>query len=270
MLPPPRRIEGRQFTLVDKRADAVGIHFGFPIGVTRSDGDFFPLMVANSFFGEHRTFHGRLMQELRGKRGLNYGDYSYLEYWDNPPGTSNPPPNHPRREQYFSVWIRPVNPANDVFALKTAVFELQRLIDGGLTQSEFDLTRDFLISYSKLWARSLSDRLGFHMDSRFYGTPYFIDQIEARLRGMQVEEVNRAIRKHLQTADFAAVMITGNARDLGRRLTDDAPARITYDETGNAAVTTADRLISGLRLRPALVRIVPVEQTFMQSREVRK
>ena len=160
-----------------------------------------------------------------------------------------------------------VKPENDLFTLKAAVFELERLIEGGLTQQEFELTRDFLIGYSKLWARRLSDRLGFHMDSRFSGTPYFIDQIEVRLRGMHAQQVNRAIRKHLQTADFAAVIITGDAKDVARRLADDAPARITYDETGNAKVTNADRLISGRRLRPVLVRIVPVQQTFTQSSE---
>ena len=47
--------------------------------MTRRDDDFYALAVANSYLGEHRTFNGKLMQDLRGKRGLNYGDYSYIE-----------------------------------------------------------------------------------------------------------------------------------------------------------------------------------------------
>ena len=66
-------------TIVEKPADATAISIGFPIDVTRRDDDFYALAVANSYLGEHRTFNGKLMQDLRGKRGLNYGDYSYIE-----------------------------------------------------------------------------------------------------------------------------------------------------------------------------------------------
>ena len=70
----------------------MGIHFGYPLPITRADADYYPLMVANSFLGEHRTFNGRLMNELRGERGLNYGDYSYIEYWDSAAVHQQPDP----------------------------------------------------------------------------------------------------------------------------------------------------------------------------------
>jgi zinc protease len=73
----------------------------------RADEDFYPLMVANSYFGEHRTFNGVLMNELRGLRGLNYGTYSYIENFIQDGGSTLMLPNVPRRQQYFSVWIRP-------------------------------------------------------------------------------------------------------------------------------------------------------------------
>ncbi|HEX6863621.1 MAG TPA: pitrilysin family protein, partial [Thermoanaerobaculia bacterium] len=103
-LPPAPTVKGRNFVIVEKETASVGLHFGFPLPVTRADADYFPLMVANSFLGEHRTMHGRLMQQLRLERGLNYGDYAYIEYYAVPPFTSNPTPNVPRRQQYFSVW----------------------------------------------------------------------------------------------------------------------------------------------------------------------
>jgi zinc protease len=78
-LPVPRRSNGLEITIVEKPAGATAISMGFPIGVTRSDNDFYALAIANSYLGEHRTFNGKLMQDLRGKRGLNYGDYSYIE-----------------------------------------------------------------------------------------------------------------------------------------------------------------------------------------------
>ena len=77
--PSGRTSAGLEVTIVAKPAEATAISIGFPIDVTRRDDDFYALAVANSYLGEHRTFNGKLMQDLRGKRGLNYGDYSYIE-----------------------------------------------------------------------------------------------------------------------------------------------------------------------------------------------
>ena len=263
-LPPAPKVEGRNFTLIDKQTGSVGIHFGYPLPITRADADYYPLMVANSFLGEHRTFHGRLMNELRGSRGLNYGDYSYIEYWDRPPFTSNPSPHVPRREQYFSVWIRPVVPEDAQFALRAGLYQVQRLRDQGMTQEEFAATRDFLISYSKLWAQSLGDRLGFHMDSRYYGMPYYIDEIEARLKKLTLADVNAAIKKYLSTESYDAVLVTANAQQLKETLQKDAPSPKTYNSTVPPNVTEADKAIQALKVRPTRIDVVPVAEVFQK------
>ncbi len=68
-LPAPEHPQGLDVTIVEKPAEATAISIGFPIDVTRRDDDFYALAVANSYLGEHRTFNGKLMQDLRGKRG---------------------------------------------------------------------------------------------------------------------------------------------------------------------------------------------------------
>ena len=75
ILPAVSALDGREVLIVDKEAIATAISIGFPMNVTRADDDFYALMVANSYFGEHRTFNGLLMNKMRGQRGLNYGDY---------------------------------------------------------------------------------------------------------------------------------------------------------------------------------------------------
>jgi zinc protease len=261
-LPPAPAVKGRNFVLVEKETASVGLHFGFPLPVTRADADYFPLMVAGSFLGEHRTFHGRLMQQLRGARGLNYGDYAYIEYYAVPPFTSSPTPNVPRHQQYFSVWIRPVVPTDAQFALRAGMYEVQRLRDRGLTQEEFALTRDFLLNYTKLWVQSLPDRLGFQMDSEFYGTPYFIDEVDKRLRAMKVEEVNAAIKKYLSLDNFVAVLVTGNAAQVKEALQKDAPSPKTYNAPAAADVAEADKTIQAIPVKPTSVEIVPVAKLY--------
>lgn len=261
-LPPLPKVTGRNFTLVEKETASVGVHIGFPLPITRADADYFPLMVANSFLGEHRTFHGRLMQQLRGARGLNYGDYSYIEYYPNPPGTSNPAPNVPRRQQYFSVWIRPVVPTDAQFALRAGLYEVQRLREKGLTQEEFELTRDFLLNYTKLWVQSLPERLGYQMDSAFYGTPYFIDEVDKRLRTMTVADVNAAIKKYLSTDNYDAIIITDNAAQLRDTLQKDAPSPKTYGSPVPPDTAEADKTVQALPVKATAFEIVPVAELF--------
>jgi zinc protease len=261
-LPSPTAPSGRRFTLIEKETGAVGIHFGFPLPVTRKDPDYYALLVANSFLGEHRTRVGRLMIELRELRGLNYGDYSYLEYWANPPFTTRPVPNVPRRQQYFSVWVRPVDPADAQFALRCALYEVQRLHDQGMTQAQFDLAREFVLNYSKLWVQDISSRLGVAMDSRFYDMPYYIDEIAARLKALTVDDVNRAVRKYLSPEAFEAVLVTAGAGKVKDLLERDAPSPKTYPGEQPASVLAADKAIATLAVRPTAVEIVPVARMF--------
>lgn len=261
-LPPLPKVTGRNFTLVEKETASVGVHFGYPLPITRADADYFPLMVANSFLGEHRTFHGRLMQQLRGARGLNYGDYSYIEHYANPPFTSNPAPNVPRRQQHFSVWIRPVVPTDAQFALRAGLYEVQRLRDKGLTQQEFELTRDFLLNYTKLWVQSLPERLGYQMDSAFYGTPYFIDEVDKRLRTMTVADVNAAIKKYISTDNYDAVVITNNAAQLRDALQKDAASPKTYGSPVPPDTAEADKTVQALPVKATAFEIVPVAELY--------
>lgn len=263
-LPPAPKIQGHNFTLVEKQTGSVGINFGYALPITRADADYYPLMVANSFLGEHRTNNGLLMNELRGERGLNYGDYSYIEYLQNPPFVTIPPPNVPRREQYFSVWIRPVVPADAQFALRAGLYEVQRLRDQGMTEADFNLTREFLLNYSKLFAQSLWQRLGYAMDSKFYGMPYYIDEIQARLPKLTVAEVNAAIRKYLSTDNYQAVMVAANAQQLKETLQKDEPSPKTYNSQVDPKVTAADKLIVPLKVAPTKIDVVPVAEVFQK------
>jgi zinc protease len=261
-LPPAPQAKGRNFHLIEKETASVGVHFGYALPINRADPDYYPLMVANSFLGEHRTFHGRLQQQLRQARGLNYGNYSYVEYWLTPPRTSKPTPNVPRREQFFSVWLRPLVPSTAQFALRDALYEVQRMRDKGLTQAEFELTREFLLNYSKLWGQTLQSRLGFQMDSRYYGMPSYLDEIQSRLPKLTLEDVNRAAKKYLQTESYEAVVVTAKAADFKATLEKDLPSPMKYNSQAAPEVLEADKTIEAIKVKPTSIEIVPVGQVF--------
>src|SRR5574341_108704 len=109
--------------------------------------------------------------------------------------------NTPRRQQFFSIWIRPVAHANALFALRQALRELKLLVDGGMTAEDFEATRKYVLNYSRLWTQDLSRRLGYQMDSEFYGSKFYIDRIQDELKLLKLEDVNAAVKLHLKTWD---------------------------------------------------------------------
>ena len=264
VLPAPRDLDGVEVLVVKKQAIATAISIGFPIDVTRADDDFYPLLVANSFFGEHRTFNGLLMNKMRGDRGLNYGDYSYIESFIQAGGSRFPVPNIPRRQQFFSIWIRPVPHHNAHFALRQALRELQLLVDEGLSEEDFAATRDFLVNYSKLYVQTASRRLGYAMDARFYDTGFLIDEIQQRLPKLTVDDVNMAIQRHLQFDNLAIGVVTTEAEDFVERLIANEPSPPTYNAAVDDAVLAEDEKIVAydVQVNPERVEIVPVEQMF--------
>ena len=262
-LPTPQTVKGLDVTIVEKPAEATAISLGFPLHVTRRDDDFYALALANSYLGEHRTFNGKLMQDLRGKRGLNYGDYSYIEDFVQDGGSTFPVPNNPRRQQYFSIWVRPVPVDKAVFALRAALWELDRLVENGMTKEEFEATRSFLLNYSKLWVQTQSRRLGYAIDGDFYGHRDLVSELAERLPKLTVEAVNSAVRRHLKTDGIKVAIVAKEAAALREALTSGKPSPITYDTKGTPDdILAEDKAIAAFPLRELSVKIVPVEQMF--------
>ena len=265
-LPPRAPLARTSVLLVQKDARANAISIGAPIAVTRSDDDFYPLYVANSYLGEHRTFNGVLMNQLRGARGLNYGDYSYIERFVQDGGSTFPVPNVPRREQLFSIWIRPVVPANTGFAVRAALYHLDRLEREGIPEKDFEQTRKFLETYNKLWTQNASRRLGYAIDAKFYGKDVQAE-LERRLPAMTKAEVDAAVRKYLPKANFAIAIVTDDAAKFRDALVSGAPTPIHYDTQGTPeAVLTEDRTIEKfpIPVRAEDVKVVPASEMFQK------
>jgi len=72
---------GITIDIVERETRSTAISLGFPISVTRAQKDWPALALVASYFGEHRSSNSHLYQRLREARGLNYGDYAYIEYF---------------------------------------------------------------------------------------------------------------------------------------------------------------------------------------------
>jgi zinc protease len=260
-------IHGIEVLAVEKNCRSTAISMGFPIAVTRSDADFYPLMIANSYFGEHRTFNGVLMIQMRELRGLNYGDYSYIENFIQEGGSTFPLTNIPRRQQHFSIWIRPVLHENRHFAVREAVRELQKLLQNGISKEDFELTRKFLVNYSRLWAQDQSRRLGYLMDSRFYGTGDFIATLPAVLDKVTLDQVNAAAKKYLNFENIRIAIVTQGAGQLLQELIDNTPSPIHYEAKempADVLAEDAEIQVYPLRINTEKSRVVDADDLFVR------
>ena len=264
--PAPDSASGFDTLVVTKPARAWAISLGHPLAVTRADADFFPLFLANSYFGEHRTFNGALMTKLRSDRGLNYGNYSYVEQFVQDGGSTFGLPNVARRRQAFTIWIRPVAAEHAHFAIRLAVRELRRLVEDGLTRDAFDETREFLLNYSKLWVQTPARRLGFAMDGAFYGGKSLVDELADRLPAMTVEDVNAAVRRHLAPESLSVAVIADpeGAGAFVQALAANTPSPVVYESATKPEVLAEDLEIARepLSVEAARCRIVPAETMF--------
>jgi zinc protease len=264
--PVPAPLSGRSVVIVKKPGPATAISFGFPISVKRGQRDFYALWLANSWLGEHRNSSSHLYQVIREARGMNYGDYSYIEIFPEGGFRQMPPTNVPRRQQLFEVWVRPVPNDQAHFALRAAMREVETLAKNGLTQEQFELTREFLAKYSLHFAETTSDRLGYALDDRVYGVaaPGDLRNFRQIVPTLTLEEVNAAVRKYIQPENMVIAMVSEQADELADALANGTPSPMTYQTPKPAEVTEEDKVIEAypLAIQRDKVKVVPVDQMF--------
>jgi len=258
------RTPGIHVDIIEKDTRATAISLGFPIDVTRASPDFVALSVARAWLGEHRATSGQLFQRIREVRGMNYGDYAYIEAFPGGMFQFFPDPNIVRQQQLFEIWIRPVVPVSAHMALRLAVFELQKLVANGLTPAAFAATRDYLMKNVYVMTARQDQQLGYALDSRWYGIGEFTKYMRDALQALTVDQVNAAIKRHLSAADLSVVIVTKDAAALKQALASDAPSPIQYDGEKPQSLLDEDKVVGALKLqiKPENVTITPVTEVF--------
>jgi zinc protease len=266
-LPPPSTLQTRRIWIVDKpEAASVAISLGLPYEVSRAHPDYAALTLAAAYLGQHRTFAGRLMQKMRGDRGLNYGDYAYAENFVQEGDTRFPMPNVARRQQYFSIWLRPVRPEHAHFTLRMAVRELEQVVNEGIGEADFARIQRFVANYFALYAQTEQQRLGYALDARFYGdaAPKDVGALRAQLASLTREQVNDALKRHILPGRLQVAMVAPGAQALANKLVAGEPSPITYNVEKPPELLVEDKRIEKhpLGLTHEQVNVLPLGSLF--------
>jgi zinc protease len=228
--PKPRPIvDDRRLLVVEKQTDSTGIHFGHPLEVDRNHQDYAALTLAMTAFGEHRQGHGRLFSIMRTARGLNYGDYAYIEHYVQTGWSATRELSTSRVQNQFYVWIRPTSLENGPFATKLALQLVEELVADGLREDEFNDIKAYMLRRMGLWAQEPGRRLGFQVDAVSMDHPNLLETLPAQIEALTLEQVNAAITAHISTDAMRFVVVTNDGAAFGQSLLEDSETPIVYN-----------------------------------------
>ena len=149
-----------------------------------------------------------------------------------------------------------------------AIREFDLLIKNGMTEDQFEETRTFLLSYTKLYAQTPGAQLGWLMDSKFYGRENYLSELDQLLKNVTLEDVNNAIRKHWQTENMYVTIVTdaSEAEPLAKSLKENLESPMSYSNLVKSGlpkdVLAEDDEVAKYQLNVKSVKIVKSEDTF--------
>ena len=196
---------------------------------------------------------------------MNYGDYAYIEYFPRGMFQTKPDANLGRSSQIFQVWLRPLRSNNDAhFATRAALYELDKLIENGMSEKDFQATRNYLTNYAPQLVASQDQQLGYALDSEFYQTDEFVKYVREQFAKLSLADVNRVIKANLQTDNIHYVFISADGEDMKQRLLSEQVSSLEYNSDKPAALIATDKVIENykLKLPSKNVKVLAVDTVF--------
>ena len=161
-------------------------------GISRQNPDYFATLLMNHIFGSG-GFSSILMEEVREKRGLAYGIYSYFEplpHWGA-----------------FQVSVKTKNEsAFEVVDLVKA--EIEKLKENGVSDEAYQEAMDYMIGSFPLRLDSNADILTYltFMQTENMGADY-LDKWLDNMRKVTRDDIHRVAKKYLKPDDMVVVMV---------------------------------------------------------------
>jgi len=177
--------------VVEYETPQSAVIFGQP-GIEREDPDFFAAYVLNHIVGGG-GFNSVLMNEVREKRGLTYGIYSYLSDRDG-----------------AAVWLGSVASANERVAESIAVIRAQwaRLREEGVTAEQLKDAKTYLTGAYPLRFDGNGPIADIAVAMQFDGMPLdYIATRNDRVEAVTLEDVNRVARELMDPGKLTFVVV---------------------------------------------------------------
>jgi zinc protease len=174
--------------------DSIAIAVGIPAVLSKKSPDYLAAQIANSALGGD-TMASRLGYEIRERRGLTYGVYSYF--------TEEPVAGGP--------WM--VGMSTDRTQLERSISLIEKIVrcflKDGIGEKELALEKSTLINRFAMSFDSMASVASAIAGAEYEGVGVeFLDKYEEALKSVTREQVNEAIRRYFQV-DNATIAVAG-------------------------------------------------------------
>jgi len=189
---PPRQGARIVIPMMDKTE--VDVYFGYPMGMKRSDPDYYAMRIANQILGGAGALVSVLGEDIREKSGYVYDVYSTFEAglgagaW------------------YAALGSSPANVDKAIDLLRSDVAKFAKF---GATKEQFQRAREFLIGVFPIALETNAGIARTLLSAEFYGLGMdYIRNYAKIYRAVTLDQVNAAAKKYLKP-ESATLVIAG-------------------------------------------------------------
>lgn len=170
----------------------VSVIFGYPLGLRRTDPDYYAVRIMNQILGGAGALASLLGQEIREKRGLVYDVYSTFE------ATLGPGP------WYAQLGTSPKNLEQAIRVLKDTIAKFRR---EGPTKQQFEQAREFIIGVFPIALETNTGLAEALLSAECYGLGLGYLRDYAKIyRSVTIEQVKAAAAKYLRPENAVLVV----------------------------------------------------------------
>lgn len=183
--------------VLERDTEQAYVYFGSEYNIKVGDEDEYKSRVATFILGTG-GFGSRLMEEVRVKRGLAYSAYARV--------------NAARSHVYFSGYLQ-TKLESQKEAESTVKEVIADFVDKGVTQSELDQAKKFLLGSEPLRVETLSQRLSRTFQEYYKGQELGSSMKELeKIEALKLDDLNAYIKQHKEINDLTFAVVTNTTK----------------------------------------------------------
>jgi len=199
--PPPPERTSRHAYVVDRPGSAQANIIIANHGITRTDPDYFPLLVMHTILGANAS--SRLFMNLREDKGYTYGAYSSLDAR--------------RTAGTFRATAEVRTPVTGD-SLKEFFYELERIRTEPVSEKEISDAKSYLTGVFPIRLETQEGVIDQLVQIKMFGLANdYLELYRSRVQAVTIEQIQGVAQKYVQP-DKAALVIVGDGKQLSDQI----------------------------------------------------
>jgi len=180
-------------SVIKKDTQQAYVYFGSPYNISIDSDDYYKARVATFILGAG-GFGSRLMEEIRVKRGLAYSAYARVDITKSSSSMNG----------HLQTKLESLEEAKK--SVKTIVKEF---VKNGVTKSELEQTKKFLLGSEPLRVETMSQRLNRTFMEYYNGQKLgHSDEELERIKNLELKDLNKFIKEHTEILEMSFAIVT--------------------------------------------------------------